>query len=72
MNDDIIIGFDFLEVYYGIVNFNNKIFFLNGCLVFIEFSKDEELFVRWIFRVILFFSWVIFFNIILNILVILE
>lgn len=72
MNDDIIIGLDFLEAHHGIVNLNNKTLSLNGCLVPTELSKDEESFARRISRVTLLSSQVIPPNTILNIPVTLE
>lgn len=53
INDDIIIGLNFLEAHHGIVDLNNKTLSLNGCLVPTEPSKDEETYVRRISRVTL-------------------
>lgn len=53
MNDDIIIGLDFLEAHHGILDINNKTLSLNGYLIPTELSKDKESQANQISRVIL-------------------
>lgn len=74
MNDEIIIGLDFLQAHHGIVNLNNKTLSLslNGCLVFTELRKEEESYASRISRVTLPSSEVIPPNTISNIPVTLE